>query len=60
MKRWTQLGLGIAAMIYQSAQDWTPVFYLVVAMDVLTAILALFVLKPLRAGRIPSPAAIPI
>jgi oxalate/formate antiporter len=42
------LGAPIAAMIYEAAGSWMPVFGLVIAMDVLTGLLALFALKPLR------------
>jgi len=42
------LGAPIAAMIYEATGSWMPVFGLVIGMDVLTGLLALFVLKPLR------------
>jgi oxalate/formate antiporter len=42
------LGGPVAAMIHQSTGSWSPVFYLIIAMDVLTALLAFFVLKPMR------------
>jgi len=42
------LGAPIAAMIYEAAGSWMPVFGLVIAMNVLTGLLALFALKPLR------------
>jgi len=42
------LGGPVAAMIYGAAGSWVPVFSLIIAMDVLTALLALFVLKPWR------------
>ena len=42
------LGAPIAAMIYEATSSWMPVFGLVIGMDILTGLLALFVLKPLR------------
>jgi hypothetical protein len=42
------LGAPIAAMIYEVTGSWMPVFGLVIGMDILTGLLALFVLKPLR------------
>ena len=42
------LGAPVAAMIYEATGSWMPVFGLVIGMDVLTGVLALFVLKPLR------------
>jgi MFS transporter, OFA family, oxalate/formate antiporter len=42
------LGAPVAAMIYETTGSWMPVFGLVIGMDVLTGLLALFVLKPLR------------
>jgi MFS transporter, OFA family, oxalate/formate antiporter len=42
------LGAPVAAMIYEATGSWMPVFGLVIAMDVLTGLLALFALKPLR------------
>ena len=42
------LGAPIAAMIYEATGSWMPVFGLVIGMDVLTGLLALLVLKPLR------------
>ena len=47
------LGAPIAAMIYEATGSWMPVFGLVIGMDVLTGLLALFVLKPLRRAWIP-------
>ena len=35
-------------MIYEATHSWLPVFGLIIAMDVLTGLLALFALKPLR------------
>jgi oxalate/formate antiporter len=42
------LGAPVAAMIYEATGSWMPVFGLVIGMDVLTGLLALFVLKHLR------------
>jgi len=42
------LGGPVAAWIYQGQGSWMPVFGLIVAMDIVTGLLALFVLKPLR------------
>jgi oxalate/formate antiporter len=42
------LGAPIAAMIYEASGSWMPVFGLVIGMDILTGLLALFALKPLR------------
>lgn len=43
------LGGPVAAMIRESTGSWMPVFGLIIVMDVLTGLLALFVLKPWRA-----------
>ena len=43
------LGGPVAAMIRESTGSWMPVFSLIIVMDVLTGLLALFVLKPWRA-----------
>jgi OFA family oxalate/formate antiporter-like MFS transporter len=42
------LGAPVAAMIYEKSGSWLPVFGLIIAMDILTGLLALFVLKPMR------------
>jgi len=42
------LGGPVAALLHDSAQSWIPVFVTIITMDALTAVLALFVLKPLR------------
>jgi MFS family permease len=42
------LGGPVAAMIHDGTGSWMPVFSLVIAFDVLTALLAFFVLKPMR------------
>jgi hypothetical protein len=44
----SSLGAPVAAMIYESAGSWLPVFFIVITMDILTGLLALFALKPLR------------
>jgi MFS transporter, OFA family, oxalate/formate antiporter len=43
------LGAPVAAMIFEKTGSWLPVFYTIIAMDVATGLLALFVLKPIRA-----------
>jgi oxalate/formate antiporter len=43
------LGAPVAAMIFEAGGSWMPVFGLVIAMDILTGLLALFLLKPMRA-----------
>jgi MFS transporter, OFA family, oxalate/formate antiporter len=42
------LGGPLAALLHDTAGSWLPVFAIIVAMDALTAFLALFVLKPMR------------
>jgi MFS transporter, OFA family, oxalate/formate antiporter len=42
------LGAPVAAMVYEATGSWMPVFGLVIGMDILTGLLALFALKPLR------------
>jgi len=42
------LGAPVAAMIFESTGSWMPVFGLVIGMDILTGLLALFVLKYMR------------
>lgn len=44
------LGGPVAAMIYVASGSWMPVFALIIAMDVITALLAFFVLKPMRSA----------
>jgi MFS transporter, OFA family, oxalate/formate antiporter len=44
------LGGPVAAWIHDAAGSWLPVFGLIIAMDVLTGLLALLVLKPWRAS----------
>jgi oxalate/formate antiporter len=48
------LGGPVAAWIHDGSGSWLPVFGLIVAMDVATGLLALFVLKPLRRQRMAS------
>jgi MFS family permease len=43
------LGGPVAALLRDSFGSWVPVFGIVIALDVLTGLLALFVLKGLRA-----------
>jgi oxalate/formate antiporter len=42
------LGGPAAALLHDASGSWMPVFGLAIAMDVITALLALFVLKPMR------------
>jgi predicted MFS family arabinose efflux permease len=42
------LGAPVAAYIAERTGSWLPVFGIIIAMDVLTGLLALFVLKPVR------------
>jgi MFS transporter, OFA family, oxalate/formate antiporter len=42
------LGAPVAAMIFEKTGSWIPVFSLIIGMDILTGLLALFVLKPMR------------
>jgi oxalate/formate antiporter len=58
------LGGPAAALLHDTAGSWMPVFGLIIAMDVITGLLALFLLKPWRVeflsgsttGAIPQPA----
>jgi OFA family oxalate/formate antiporter-like MFS transporter len=42
------LGGPLAALLHDKAGSWLPVFTIIIAMDALTGLLALFVLKPMR------------
>jgi MFS transporter, OFA family, oxalate/formate antiporter len=42
------LGGPVAAQIHDTVGSWVPVFTIVIGLDVLTGLLALFVLKPMR------------
>lgn len=42
------LGGPVAAYIYQTQGSWFPVFIIAIVLDIVTAILAYFVLKPMR------------
>ena len=42
------LGAPVAAMVFEKTGSWLPVFALVIGTDVLTGLLALFVVKPMR------------
>jgi OFA family oxalate/formate antiporter-like MFS transporter len=53
------LGGPVAALIHDAAGSWLPVFGLIIAMDALTAILALAVLKPMRRNWFRASAAVP-
>jgi MFS family permease len=44
------LGGPMAALLREETNSWIPVFLLIIAMDVLTALLALFLLKPMRSN----------
>jgi len=44
------LGGPVAALIHDSSGSWMPVFTIIIAMDILTGLLALFVLKPWRSS----------
>jgi MFS family permease len=44
------LGGPIAALIFEKTGSWLPVFGIIIAMDVMTGLLALFALKPMRAS----------
>ncbi len=54
------LGGPVAAAVHDSAGSWVPVFGLAVGMDVLTGLLALFVLKQMRAGFLGAQGAAPL
>jgi OFA family oxalate/formate antiporter-like MFS transporter len=43
------LGGPVAAALHDASGSWVPVFITIIAMDALTAVLAFFVLKPMRA-----------
>ncbi len=45
------LGGPVAALMRDQLGSWLPVFEIVIALDVLTGLLALFLLKPMRAKR---------
>jgi hypothetical protein len=44
------LGGPVAALIHDHTGSWLPVFGLIIVMDIVTGLLALLVLKPLRKG----------
>ena len=44
------LGGPLAALLFERTGSWLPVFAIIIAMDVLTGLLALFALKPIRAA----------
>ena len=46
------LGGPVAAAIHEGTGSWIPVFTMIIIMDALTAILAFFVLRPMRANYI--------
>lgn len=43
----------LAAVLHDTTKSWLPVFAIVIGLDLLTAFLAFFVLKPLRAAKKP-------
>jgi oxalate/formate antiporter len=60
------LGGPLAAVLYQNTGSWTTVFAVVITMDIVTGLLAWFVLRPMRqrwlagAGAPVAPAAVPL
>jgi oxalate/formate antiporter len=50
------LGGPVAAALHDASGSWIPVFVTIVAMDALTAVLAFFILKPMRAAYLTRPA----
>ncbi|HEY5225524.1 MAG TPA: oxalate/formate MFS antiporter [Methylovirgula sp.] len=46
-------GAPLAALLHGAVGSWLPVFMIVIALDIITALLALFVLKPMRAANRP-------
>src|SRR5947209_6354250 len=54
------LGGPVAALIHDAAGSWLPVFALIIAMDALTAMLALAVLKPMRRAWLHASSAAPV
>ena len=44
------LGGPAAAALHDSTGSWVPVFTVIIAMDATTAVLAFFVLRPMRAA----------
>lgn len=42
------LGGPLAALLYEKTQSWDLIFYCIAGLDILAALLALFVLKPMR------------
>jgi oxalate/formate antiporter len=60
------LGGPLAAMLYQETGSWTTVFAVVISMDIITGLLAWFVLRPMRqrwlasSGAPVAPVAVPL
>ena len=48
------LGGPLAALLHDQTGSWLPVFAIIIAMDVLTGLLALLALKPMRRGYMPA------
>jgi MFS family permease len=44
------LGGPVAAALHDASGSWVPVFVTIIILDALTALLAFFVLKPMRAA----------
>lgn len=49
------LGGPLAALLFERSGSWLPVFAIIIAMDVITGLLALFALKPIRAAYLRQP-----
>ncbi|GEP02781.1 oxalate/formate MFS antiporter [Methylobacterium oxalidis] len=49
------LGGPVAALIHDAAGNWIPVFSIAIGLDLLTAVLAYFVLKPMRRNWLGAP-----
>lgn len=49
------LGGPLAALLFERSGSWLPVFAIIIAMDVITGLLALLALKPIRAAYLRQP-----
>jgi OFA family oxalate/formate antiporter-like MFS transporter len=47
------LGGPLAALLHDATGSWLPVFGIIIALDILTGVLALAVLKPMRTAYTP-------
>jgi MFS family permease len=54
------LGGPLAALLHDVTGSWLPVFATIISMDILTGLLALFVLKPVRGRWLGQPTGTPI